>query len=184
MKKLILGGFAIVLFMVIGYIVYVFYFQERVSPPDTAQFTRDTVELTIDYSRPFKKGRLIFGPEEDDALQPYGEYWRLGANEATKLTINQVVVIMGNRLEAGSYAMYAFPEKEIWTIGFNSESENWGAWEPDYDQDVFRIEVKAEISNEIIEQMIIKFEESDTHFAVIYIGWDNVELRIPVDLGS
>ena len=181
MKKLILGGFAIVLFMVIGYIVYVFYFQERVSPPDTAQFSQDGVELTIDYSRPSKKGRLIFGSDEDDALQPYGEYWRLGANEATKLTTNQSIDIMGNMLGPGSYAMYAFPDKEVWTIGFNSESENWGAWEPDYDHDVFRIEVKPTDPGSIIEQMIIRIEESDSYLAEIYIGWDNIELRIPVN---
>ena len=179
MKKLVLGGFAIVLFLVIAYFVYGYLF--RASPPDVAEFSQEGVELRIDYSRPLKKGRLIFGPEEDGALQPHGKYWRMGANEATKLTLNQSVSIMGNTLEAGSYAMYAFPGKDLWTIGFNSTSDDWGAWEPDYNNDVFRIEVTPLSTDSIIEQMTIEFEESETHFTEIVMSWDDVQIRIPVD---
>ena len=179
MKKLILGGFAIVLFLVIAYFVYGYLY--RVSPPDVAKFSQDGVELSIDYSRPFKNDRLIFGEESDGALQPYGKYWRVGANEATKLTVNQPVSIMGNTLETGSYAMYAFPGKDIWVIGFNSTFDDWGAWEPDYNNDVFRIEVAPLHSDTVVEQMVIRIEESSVHFAEIVIAWDNVIIRIPVD---
>ena len=179
MKKLILGGFAIVLFLAVGYFVYGYFF--RASPPDVAEFSKDGLELRIDYSRPFKKGRLIFGPESEEALQPYGVYWRLGANEATRLTVNQRVSIMGNTLEAGSYAMYAFPDKDLWTIGFNSDSDNWGAWEPDYDNDVFRIEITPLPRDSVVEQMLISFEGSETHLTEIVMSWDDVQIRIPVD---
>jgi hypothetical protein len=179
MKKLILGGFAIVLFLVIAYFVYGLIF--RVSPPDVAEFSKEGVEMSIDYSRPYKKERLIFGPESDGALQPYGVYWRMGANEATKLTLSQPVSILGNNLEAGSYAMYAFPGKDMWTIGFNGTFDDWGAWEPDYDNDVFRIDVAPVSTDKVIEQMTIRFEESETHLTEIVMTWDEVEIRIPVD---
>lgn len=178
MKKIIMG-FAIVLFVVIAYFVYGLIF--RVSPSDVAEFSQDGLEMTIDYSRPFKNERLIFGEESDGALQPYGKYWRLGANEATKLTVNQPITILGNRLETGSYAMYAFPGKDSWTIGFNSTFDDWGAWEPDYDKDVFRIEVIPMTMESVVEQMVISFESSDGHLADIVMRWDQVEIRIPVD---
>ena len=41
---------------------------------------------TVLYSRPYKKGRLLFGEAKDGALVPYGQYWRLGANESTEIT--------------------------------------------------------------------------------------------------
>jgi hypothetical protein len=178
MKKIIMG-FAIVLFVVIAYFVYGLIF--RASPADVAEFSGDGVEMTIAYSRPFKNERLIFGEESEGALQPYGVYWRMGANEATKLTINQTVNILGNTLETGSYAMYAFPGRESWTIGFNSSSDDWGAWEPDYENDVFRIEVIPITMETIIEQMVIRFEESENHLAEIVMDWDQVEIRIPID---
>lgn len=179
MKKIILGGFAIVLIIVL-YFVYTYIF--RASPPDSITYSQDGIELQIDYSRPYKKGRLIFGEETDGALQPYGVYWRLGANEATKLTVNQPVSIIGNTLETGTYAMYAFPGESKWTIGFNSNWDEWGAWEPDYDYDVFRIDVTPKGTSAVIEQMTMTFEDSDSSQLVdIVMSWDNVEIRIPVD---
>jgi len=161
MKKLIIGGFAIVLIVAIYY-VYALFFAERVSPPNTAQYSADGLELRIDYSQPQMKERLIFGQESEGALQPYGEYWRLGANEATKLTISGPVSIQGNRLETGSFSMYAIPGKDIWTIGFNTEADRWGAFEPDYDNDVFRIEIEPITMSSLVEQLTISIEESES----------------------
>lgn len=178
MKKIIMG-FAIVLFVVIAYFVYGIIF--RVSPSDVAEFSENGIEMNIVYSRPYKNERLIFGEESEGALQPYGKYWRMGANEVTRLTINQPVNILGNTLETGSYAMYAFPGKDSWTIGFNSTSNYWGAWEPDYEEDVFRIMVEPMAKESVTEQLVFRFEESENHLAEIVMDWDQVEIRIPVD---
>ena len=42
-----------------------------------------TSRVTVEYHRPGVRGRTIWG-----ALVPYGETWRLGANEATSLTLS------------------------------------------------------------------------------------------------
>ena len=182
MKKLILGGFAIVLFIAVAYLVYSFYFAERISPADTAQLSVAGIDLRIDYSQPLKKGRLIFGQESEDALLPYGEYWRLGANEATKFTLSGPVSIKGNQLEAGSYSIYAFPGEKIWTIAFNISDDHWGAFQPDEEDDVFRIEVEPQQADPFVEQMKIILEASDSRIAHIVVRWDDVELRIPVEV--
>ena len=41
---------------------------KKASPEEVAAFKLDDVSITVDYSRPSKKGRVIFG-----ALVPYGQ---------------------------------------------------------------------------------------------------------------
>ena len=45
-----------------------------------AERQADMPKIRVLYSRPQKKGRVIFGD-----LQKYGEVWRLGANESTEV---------------------------------------------------------------------------------------------------
>ena len=54
------------------------------SPAAKASYLNNGLNITINYYQPFKKGRVIFGKASEKALQPYGKYWRVGANEATK----------------------------------------------------------------------------------------------------
>jgi len=59
-------------------------------------------EITLSYARPSAKGRKVFGE-----LVPFGEMWRTGANASTKLTVSETVKIAGNKLAAGTYAIYS-----------------------------------------------------------------------------
>ena len=43
------------------------------SPFDKTSFQKENMQLEIEYSRPYKKGRLIFGNKNDGALVPYNE---------------------------------------------------------------------------------------------------------------
>ena len=88
---------------------------------------------------------------------------------------------MGHPLEAGSYSMYAFPGENMWTVAFNRSDDHWGAFQPDEEEDVFRIDVEPQKISPYVEQLKITIESSDNHFAEIVIRWDEVELRIPVD---
>ena len=54
------------------------------SPREKTTYTKDELALSVAYSSPFKRERLIFGTQENNALVPYGKYWRLGANMATR----------------------------------------------------------------------------------------------------
>jgi Protein of unknown function (DUF2911) len=77
------------------------------SPVDTATFNKGGLNINMVYYRPFKKGRIIFGLADDGALQPYGTYWRLGANDATTIEVNKDVDFAGKVLKAGKYSIYA-----------------------------------------------------------------------------
>src|SRR5215210_5988247 len=87
------------------------------SPTQTIQqdFGISSVELI--YSRPGMKGRKIFGD-----LVPYGQVWRTGANSATRIKFNDDVMIGGQALKAGEYAVYTIPKESEWEIIINKGS--------------------------------------------------------------
>ena len=51
------------------------------SPASTLKQRVGLTDITVEYSRPGVKGRVIFG-----GLEPWGEVWRAGANSATTVT--------------------------------------------------------------------------------------------------
>lgn len=91
------------------------------SPKSKLEQKVGLTDVTIEYSRPGVKGRKIFGD-----LVPYGKVWRTGANENTKITFSNDVVIDGKTLKKGTYALYTRPNANSWDIIFYSDANNWG----------------------------------------------------------
>jgi len=145
------------------------------------EFLDGDFELFIDYCRPYKKGRLIFGEESDDALLPYGKYWRTGANEATEIEFNKDIIIGEKKLIAGRYRLYTIPGKSAWTVAFNSEFGKWGYSEPDYDLDIMRIEVPVIQSPQSTEQFTISGEQINAHKMYIILTWDTTQIKILIN---
>src|SRR5687768_14869909 len=135
MKKVIIGILALVVLLGAAFL-YLMYRNRTMSPEGNATLTSGGITVNVSYSRPSVRGRLIFGPESQDALQPYGKYWRLGANESTEVTFNRDVLFNGSPLKAGTYRLYAIPGENEFEIGVNTELGKWGAYEPDYDLDI------------------------------------------------
>ena len=177
MRKQILIGIGIALLIFLGYTLY--QYLNPASPPDTVTYEKNGLSIEVDYSRPYKKDRLIFGPESEGALQPYGQYWRTGANAATTITFNQDVVFGGETVPAGSYSLYTIPGEGNWTIALNSEYDRQGASPPDEANDVVRLTVPSETFDEVQEQFLIDFEEQGpTTFLVL--RWDQIKVSIPI----
>ncbi len=153
------------------------------SPADTATYTGNDLTVSVTYSRPYKKGRVIFGSTEDNALLSYGEYWRTGANEATEITLNRDVLWGGQPLDSGSYVLYTIPGPERWTIGLNNELGRWGAWEVDHKNDVLQIEVPSTTIADTVEQFTINFSE-DVKGIMLHLLWDNTQVSVPISLPS
>src|SRR4051794_27238622 len=110
--------------------------QNRMSPHDTVSTDLNDKKLSITYGRPYLKGRG-FGSE----VAPYGQVWRLGADEATKLTISSSAKVQGGpELAAGSYSLWTIPAKDKWTFIVNKQADVWGT---NYDQssDLARFDV-------------------------------------------
>ena len=112
------------------------------SPKGVVNYEKEDLSIEVVYHRPYKKERLIFGAKEDNALVPFGEYWRLGANAATTFENSQDIAFAGRMLKAGTYRMYAIPEADHWVVALNEEAK-FGYSEPDYSKDVMRVNVTA-----------------------------------------
>jgi hypothetical protein len=180
MKKVLIGIGILALIIIAGF----FYLNHRnrtLSPPGVANYDADGFSVEITYSKPSKKGRLIFGTAEDGALLPYGAYWRLGANEATEITINRDVLFNGTKVSKGTYKMYAVPGEEEFEISLNSDLGDWGYFEPDYTKDVLKTMVPVVRTDNSVEQFNIRFESGGEHIHII-CEWSDVQVRIPMTL--
>lgn len=130
--------------------------------------------LKIVYGQPLKKGRTIFG-----ALEPYGKVWRTGANEATEVTFTKDVKINNKILKAGTYTLFSIPEQTKWTIIFNSELGQWGAYKYNPAKDVLSIVVDVKRNEVIYEALTFTFVENPTG-ADLIMQWDDIKLGIPL----
>ena len=148
------------------------------SPADIAYLRQDGRRsepvAKIVYGRPLKKGRTMLGGNE-----PYGKVWRLGANETTEITLFKDVTFGDKKLSAGTYAMYTIPEKDKWTLIFNSKLDTWGAYEYDDTKDVARIEVPVGKPESEVEAFTITFEGAKGT-GTLLMAWENVLVKVPV----
>jgi len=96
---------------------------------------------------------MIFGE-----LVPYGAVWRTGANEATTITFTGDVLVEGTAVPAGTYSLFTIPGGHEWTIIFNAENNQWGAYDYDEGKDVLRFTVPAR-EGPFVERLRFGFEE-------------------------
>jgi hypothetical protein len=179
MKRLLFKGLGVLIFFVLFFIIYLVATTKNHSPAEKVVLDVAGAEVMVTYSRPFKKGRLIFGEKEEGALLPYGQYWRTGANEATEITFSKPVNIQGNTLPAGRYRFYTYPGKEVWKVVFNSELGKWGYWSPDTMLDVLAVEVPAKTTGYVVEQFTITIESKEEGAYFISLSWDQTLVEIP-----
>lgn len=170
--------------VIIGLILFYNWFKKdtkKHSPPATATYVMGDLSLVVNYCKPSAKGRIIFGDEEAGALQSYGKYWRLGANEATTFENNQTIWFNDKELQPGKYSIYAYPGAERWVIAVNKEWDRWGAQEADVTQDVLRTEVLANNKAPFQEQFEISFSEGDSSGVVnLQFHWDREMIKVPI----
>lgn len=177
-KKILIG--VIVLVVILGAaFMYLSSRNRTMSPPGEASLTNEELTVSIEYSRPSVRGRLIFGTKEQGALQPYGVYWRLGANEPTQITFNKRVNFNGQPVEPGTYTMYAIPEEGGFEIILNSEVAFWGIVEPDHSKDVLKTKVQSQPGASMVEQYTISTLPMEQGVNVLF-EWSDIRWSIPV----
>ncbi len=155
--------------------------QIRTPAPSPASKTVQTIgltEVTVEYSRPGVKEREIFG-----GLVPYDQPWRLGANAATKITFDNDVVVGGEEVKKGSYAVLASPGKAMWTFMlYPYAGGNPGSYA---DSDVEPIKVKGEVADlgdVHVENMFITFDQLRNNGGVMVVAWDNISVGVPIEV--
>lgn len=154
------------------------------SPADIVYFPLNAAKVKEDdetkpiikviYSRPQKKGRDIFG-----VLEQFGNVWRFGANESTEIRFYKKVNIGGKKIKAGTYSLFAIPNKETWTIILNSQTDRWGAFTYDQKKDIVRVNVPVKSLAKPIEYFSITFTSLTTG-ATLIAAWDKTQVELPI----
>ncbi|MEL6123759.1 MAG: DUF2911 domain-containing protein, partial [Bacteroidota bacterium] len=132
-------------------------------------------EMKILYSRPKMNGRKIFGD-----LVPYGEEWRLGANEATLITFYNPVDINGTMVGPGVYSVFATPTESEWTVTFSSQTNIWGGANRDMEKNVASITVPAVSLPKPREEFGITFQEIDGYTTHMVMEWETTRAAVPI----
>jgi len=145
------------------------------SPPVTASHTIGDLTIAVNYNAPSVKGREVWG-----SLVPNGKVWRTGANSATTFSVNKDVMINGEKLAAGKYALFTIPNDGEWIIIFNKEADQWGAYSYDKGQDALRITTKTGKSPEFTEQMTFQVGDNDENVGVVSFMWENLKTSFNV----
>ncbi|HET9056754.1 MAG TPA: DUF2911 domain-containing protein [Chitinophagaceae bacterium] len=123
---------------------------KRPSPPALAKETLASgATVAIDYSQPSVKGRTIGKDLEPMA----GKVWRTGANECTTFEVDKDVKVEGQTLPKGKYGLFTISGNDEWTIIFNSDAKQWGAFDYTESKDVLRVKVKPGKSASFAEKM-------------------------------
>ncbi len=136
----------------------------------------DKALVKVVYSRPQRNNREIFG-----ALVPYGKVWRTGANEATEIEFYEDAVVGGKKIKKGTYSLFTIPEKDSWTIVFNSDLDFWGAYTYSEKNDVLRVTGKPESISDEVESFTIQFAGDQKNKAVMVLAWGNTAVKVPME---
>lgn len=149
------------------------------SPSSVLKQTVGITEITIDYSRPSAKGRTIFGD-----LVPYGKVWRLGANGCTKITTSTDIMIGESNLKAGTYAIFAIPNKDgNWSIVFNTNTKQWGAGEYNDSLNVVLFDTKSK-KVDFTETFSISINTIALNSATLSFQWENTLIEVPFKINT
>ena len=147
------------------------------SPREQAEGQVGDISIKIDYGSPSVRNRVIWG-----GLEEYGKIWRAGANETTNIAFTSDVMIGGTAVAAGKYGFFIMPnENSDWTVILNTaysrdEHGIWGAMGYSEDNDVARVNVTPEWSEDIQERLNYSVSDNAINFA-----WEKVRLSIPVN---
>jgi len=147
---------------------------KRPSPHDSTEVTLKGKKITIEYGRPYLKGRKV-GQE----LAPYGKVWRTGADEATALTTETDLTIGGVKVPAGKYTLYTLPSEGTWKLIINKETGQWGT-KYDESQDLARIDMKKSPLPQPVEQFTISFNKTSDAAADLNLDWENTRVSVAV----
>lgn len=152
----------------------------KASPAAKMQQKVGLADIQIEYSRPGAKGRVIFGD-----LIPFGQMWRLGANENTKITTSEALIIGKDTLNAGTYGLFAKPGPTNWELYFYADYSNWGLPEPwDPKKVVLQASAVVQKTQNFQENLAISLDALTNNGGTLLICWENTKVSLPFSLNT
>jgi tetratricopeptide (TPR) repeat protein len=159
--------------------VQAFAADEKVEFPQASQHAviKQRVGLTdieVDYSRPNKNDRVIFGQ-----LVPFDKPWRTGANQPTKIKTSASVKFGDKEVPAGEYVLYTIPGANEWKLilSTNLKAQTPGDHKPA--DEVARATAKPELLvGPPAETFTIGFQDLRANSATLFLEWDKTRVSV------
>jgi Protein of unknown function (DUF2911) len=149
------------------------FFTKSHSPFEKVEATHGTLQVAVEYCKPFMKGRKIFGE-----TIPYNTVWRTGANEATLIAFSKTCTMAGRKLKGDTYSLWTIPGEKYWTIILNSQTGQWGT---DYDEKQDYLKVKVPVTSVSTTQEQFKITFVDVKDGLdMKLAWENTEVIVPI----
>ena len=153
---------------------------KRPSPPASAacKFS-DGKTIKIDYSSPRAKGRKIFGDASENALVPYGQIWRTGANDSTTFVTDANLNVGGKAVPAGSYTIFTVPKADAWSLVISKKTGEWGTDYPGEKEDLVRVPMTVSKTSAPVENFTIAFDQAGSK-CTLRIEWENTRASVEI----
>jgi hypothetical protein len=122
------------------------------------------------------------GTGKEFPMVPNGHVWRAGANEATRFTVTDDVLINGQPLKAGTYSLHMIPGKDEWTVVFNKTADQWGSYSYDSKQDALRVKTKPAWVAESQEVLGYEIPAATVNTARVVLRWEKIAVPFTVEV--
>ena len=146
-----------------------------ISPLDSSAIALNGKQVFIKYSRPFMRGRAIWG-----VVVPWDSVWRTGANLATSFVTDLDLVAGDLKIPKGSYTLYSIPAEKGFTLIVSKQA---GGSYPRYDPslDLVRVPMTIRKNTTPIDPFRIWFEPEGSHSILLKIGWADCTYALRLD---
>jgi hypothetical protein len=143
------------------------------STRDTTRAMLGSAALWVDYGRPHKRGREIFGN-----VVAWNTVWRTGANAATQFHTPVDLTMGGATVPAGTYTLWTLPSPHGWKLVVNRQTGQWGT-QYDSAQDLVRVDLAVEALAAPVELLTIEISPEGGG-ATLRISWDRTRVSVPL----
>ncbi len=144
------------------------------SPAASVSQTFGLTKVDITYSSPAVKGRQIWG-----GLVPYDSVWRTGANQITNIAFSTDVMVGGQKVKKGKYALLTIPGRNSWTIILNSDADQWGAYNYKKSLDIARFTVTPQMGD-MKERLAFMIDATSDSTAAVSLCWEKIKIVFEV----
>lgn len=153
----------------------------QASPPTVLKQQVGITDIEITYNRPSMKGRQVFG-----GLVPYGEIWRTGANNATRIAFSTPVKFGGADVPAGTYELFSIPNEKEWTVILQAPQEKpqWGSYAYDPKNDVARVTAPVASLAAPSETFWIGLNDLRDNSATLNFTWEKTRVSVPITVDT
>jgi len=145
------------------------------SPHVRTAWTIDGAHISIEYGRPFLKGR----PEKE--MMPPGQVWRVGADEQTTLKTDKPLHFGKLLVPAGSYGLHAIPGASSWQLIVSKRPSGWGIPYPE-GQDLGRVPMPVGKTKARVEQVTFSIDDTPAG-ATLRLEWGTTSASVPFTVG-